>query len=75
VKKVTYESSDENIITIDENGDITSVSEGVARVTITAFNDNENVIKTFTVYSYIPATETISPEVLSDIVNWINTIQ
>ena len=64
VKKVTYESSDENIITIDDNGDITSVSEGIATVTITAFNDNENVIKTFTVYSYMPATEITAPEVV-----------
>ncbi len=38
-KDVTYESSDESVVKIDENGNITAVGEGEATITITSKND------------------------------------
>lgn len=38
-KFFTYASSDENIVKIDDNGNLTAVAEGVATITVSTYND------------------------------------
>ena len=64
MKEVTYESSNEGVISVDENGNISSLSEGTSIITITAHNDNNTVTKKTLVYSCAPVTEIFSPEAI-----------
>lgn len=47
-KKLTYESEDEDIVTVDENGVVTGISEGVTTITIKS-TDGSNIEKTINV--------------------------
>ncbi len=38
-KEVTYESSDENVVKVDENGNLEAVGEGTATITVTSKDD------------------------------------
>ncbi len=58
-KEVTYESSDENVVKVDENGKITAVGEGTATITVTSKDDPS---KTATVTVTVKATEPSEPE-------------
>lgn len=40
-KKLTYSSSDENIVKVDDDGNIEPVSGGTAEITVSQVNDNE----------------------------------
>ncbi|MBR6567413.1 MAG: Ig-like domain-containing protein, partial [Clostridia bacterium] len=61
-KEVSYESSDESIVKVDENGNITAVGEGTATVTVTS-KDNSSVKETVTVTvkkPYVPTEDIIA---------------
>ncbi len=47
-KEVTYESSDESVVKVDENGNIEAVGEGTATITVTS-KDDEDIKVTVTV--------------------------
>ncbi len=55
-KKVIYESSDETVVKVDENGNIEAVGEGEATVTVKS-EDNPNVKKEIKVTVKVPVTE------------------
>ena len=52
-KLMTFSSSDENIITVDEEGNITSVSAGVATVTATATYSGKTATAEVTVVDHV----------------------
>ena len=62
IKKVTYQSSDKDIVQVDSEGNITALSAGIATITSTVFNDNESIVAETTVYSFPQATGIVSPE-------------
>ena len=55
-KEVTYESSDETVVKVDENGNIVAVGEGTATITVTS-KDNKDVKEEIPVTVKIPVTE------------------
>lgn len=55
-KKIIYESGDDSIVTVDENGNILAVNEGTTTVTIKS-EDNPDVWEKVTVTVKIPVTE------------------
>ncbi len=55
-RKITYKSNDEKIVTVDENGNIKAVGEGVAIITVYS-EDDPTVKKDVTVTVKIPVTE------------------
>ena len=55
-KKLIYKSSDETVVTVDQNGNITAVGEGKATITITS-EDNKNVKEEISVTVKNPVTK------------------
>lgn len=55
-KKVIYESSDESVVTVDENGNIVAVGKGEATITVKS-EDNPFAVKEIPVTVRIPVTE------------------
>ncbi len=55
-KEVTYESGDETVVKVDENGNITAVGEGTTTITV-ASKDDPTVKEEVTVTVKIPVTE------------------
>ncbi|MBQ3087074.1 MAG: Ig-like domain-containing protein [Clostridia bacterium] len=55
-KELIFESGDEDIVKVDENGNITAVGEGTTTVTVTS-KDNPSVKEEITVNVKIPVTE------------------
>ena len=55
-KEVTYESSDESVVKVDENGNIIAVGDGTATITVTS-KDNKTVKEKVTVTVKTPVTE------------------
>ena len=53
VPVISYQSSDENIAKIDENGIITPISKGTAKITVTA--DDVSLDIPITVYKLVKA--------------------
>ncbi len=60
-KKVIYESSDETVVKVDENGNIEAVGEGEATITVKS-EDDPNVKKEIKVTVKIPVTEITAAE-------------
>ncbi len=56
VKEIIFESSDETVIKVDENGNVTAVGEGTATVTVTS-KDDETKKDSITVTVKIPVTD------------------
>ncbi len=60
-KEVIYESKDETVATVDENGNIKAVGEGTTTITVSS-KDNPDVKKEVTVTVKIPVTEITATE-------------
>ena len=70
-KKVTYESDNEESVTIDENGVITAKKDGTATITITSV-DNPDAKETVTVTVKTPVTEITVPKNKKEINLFVN---
>ena len=60
---VTYESSDDKVITVDENGKVTATGEGTATITVTSVSDPT---KKDTIVITVKAAESEEPDVPVD---------
>ncbi len=60
-KELTYISSDENVVIVDENGNITAKGEGTATITVIS-KDNPEITETITVNVKNPVTEITATE-------------
>ncbi len=60
-KEITYESSDETVVKVDENGNIEAVGEGEATVTVTS-KDNPEIKEEIKITVKVPVTELTATE-------------
>lgn len=60
---ITYSSSDTNVVTVDENGNLTAVAPGTAEITLTS--ENGKITASGTVEVVISPTEISVPETLT----------
>ena len=60
-KEVTFETSDNSVVTVDQDGNIVAVGDGTATITVTS-KDNEDVKEVITVTVKTPVTEITATE-------------